>query len=137
MTSKKGYTLLELLVVIALFSLVLSIALPRGNLYAAYLEKTELRELKSDLLYCRNKAIVENRIYVVYFSRNDCYQIRLNSQVIKRKELKTLNVSGLKEIRYTATGVPTQAGSLDVSGKRKNYTITISPITGGIRINEE
>lgn len=136
MTSKKGYTLLELLVVIALFSLVLSIALPKGNLYAAYLEKTELKELKSDLLYSRNKAIVDNRVYIVYFSSKDCYQIKLNNQVIKRKELKTLNVSGLKEIRFTAAGVPTQAGSLNVSGKRKNYKITISPITGGIRIHE-
>ena len=64
--SEYGYTLVELLVVIALFAIVLSIGIPSTKIIFNTREKKELMEFKRDIIFARNSAVVENCNYILY-----------------------------------------------------------------------
>ena len=54
--SKKGFTLIELIVVIAIISIILGMAAPSSNVIRKSKEKSELKELKRDIEYARDNA---------------------------------------------------------------------------------
>lgn len=63
MTARKGYTLIEILIVLALFfQFFLSLGLPNTKFYGRIREKQEIDEFRKDLLFSRNRAIIESKI---------------------------------------------------------------------------
>lgn len=143
MTAKKGYTLIEILIVIALFSILLFICFPSLNLFQDIREKQEISEFKKDLLFARNSAIVENKRYMVYFNYNgNAYTIKKgeNSPSIKNKTFNHgLQLNGGKEVVgsfvFTPSGTTDSGGTIYIDTIRnKSYIITLTPATGRIEI---
>ncbi len=145
MRKNSGYTLIELLIVIALFSTILSIVIPKLGFFKNLMEKQEIAELKKDLLFARNSAIVENRYYTVYFNHNEnFYTIKTSesSSVIKSKTLG----QGLKldennlvgNFTFTSSGATANSNTLYINArKNKRYVISLTPATGRIEIKIE
>ena len=145
MTEKKGYTLIELLIVIALFSIVFAIALPNMSLFKAMREKQEINEFRKDLLFARNSAIVENRSYSVYFyiDRNT-YSIKESERDIAIKTKTFSNGLKLNEddivgsFTFTPSGATGNSGTVYIDTIRNSrYKITLTPATGRIEVKLE
>ena len=144
MTAKKGYTLIEILMVIALFSIILSLAIPNMGFYKDILEKQEISELKKDLLYARNLAIVDNKTYTVYFKKDEnSYFIKAkdSDSIIKNKTfsngLKLDNKDVLGSFIFNPTGAAGNSNTLIIKTSRhKRYEIKLSPVTSRIAVVE-
>ncbi len=138
MTVKRAYTLIEILIVLALLSIIMAIAVPSFGIINSIKEKQEFNELKKDLISSRNKAIVENCPYEFKIDINtNKYEIyrKDNLGLIKSKKLE----SGLKFIRtvesttnlviFSPSGSPSRAGSFVVkkrNGDRYRFAVVVT-----------
>lgn len=144
MTSRRAYTLIELLIVLALLSLMGAIAIPNLGIINNFKEKQEFNELKRDLLYSKNKAITENCHYEINID------IKLNNYEIidrgtnTRIKIKPLQ-SGLKfiqakdtttnTIKFSPTGAPSISGTFVIQRRNEDrYKFSIVPVTGKLNI---
>lgn len=144
-TSSKGYTLIEVLMVIALLSILLAIAIPNMGFYRRIGENQEIRELKKDMLFARNRAIAENRIYFVHFVPSiNSYEIRREAfgPIVKSKTLgKGLLIEDReigRPIGFTPNGTTIDSGTIYIKSSRgQRYVLTVTPATGRIGIRLE
>lgn len=140
MAARKGYTLIEILIVLALFSILLYIAVPNTKFYGRIREKQEIAEFRKDLLFARNKAIIESKNYIVYFYNDEnCYRIKTseNGPVIKKKEfqygLKLENTNLVPYFIFKPTGATANANTLYLKNNRnQRYKVSLTPATGRI-----
>lgn len=144
MTDKKGYTIVEVLMVIAMLSLVLSIAIPSSKIIDSFYEKKELMEFKNHIVTARNDAILENSTHILYLD------IATNSyKIIKIQELKSITVVNItlekgivlknnnlnNSVKFYSNGTPSLAGTiLLTNSKKEKIEITISPATGKVHL---
>ena len=67
--SSKGFTIIEMMIVIAIIGVILTVAAPNFN---AYRQNTNLKEaardISSDISLYRQRAVTENRGYKITFS---------------------------------------------------------------------
>lgn len=139
-----GYTLIELIVVIALIGIVLSVAVPSFEIILRTSEKKELMEFKRDLIFARNSAVMERQTYfIVLDNEKNLYRIerpiKEGQNIIKMKKfvngivLKTNNLDD--NIAFYPTGSPDKAGTIQLSNKKgERIDITITPATGKVNI---
>lgn len=145
----KGYTLIELVVVLALFSILFSIAIPNLRALSNYEEMQELREFRRNILYARNQAIVTGEIHIMNFDyTRNFYNITVNSKPIQsyyfKKGIKLSKYSsiktddlGAKEFVFGRNGVPTVSGTVYLSLKNgEEFQITVTPATGKVSLKE-
>lgn len=144
MTSRGAYTLIELLIVLALFSLIIAIAVPNLGIINNLKEKQEFNELKRDLLYIRNKAITENGHYEINIDiKKNKYElgIKSNKSSVKSKTFK----SGLKFVQakettanqlvFSPSGAPSQSGTFVIMKKNGDrYRFSIVSVSGKLNI---
>jgi type II secretion system protein H len=75
-SGKRGFTLIELMVTIAVFGILAAIAIPN---FQTYMQQRRLngaaRQVMSDLMAARMKAVNENRGVRVFFFSNHQYRI--------------------------------------------------------------
>lgn len=149
MTKKKGYTLIELIVVLALFSILLIISIPNISLLISYREYNEIKNFEKDLKYSRAKALVENTpVEFKIDVPNNKYKIIQKNKIIKEYNFKNgvkLNyitissskqTSGESSIVFKTTGAPSTAGTINFSTKNYGiYNVTIEVATGRINIH--
>ncbi len=142
-SSKFGYTLLELIVVLALFAIVLSVAIPSVRIIFNTQEKKELMEFKRDIIFARNSAVVENGLYILNVSKKDnSYQIvKKDKRTVVIKEVKfskgirIVNNNFDSSISFLSTGAPNKGGTIKLSNKKNhNIELTILPATGKVNL---
>ena len=140
---KHGYTLLELIVVIALFAVILSISFPGIKSIIISMEKRELMELKRDIVYARNSAIVENLNYSFMVNKGkNTYSITRQekvSKIIKKVKLengiKIVSNNFGNSLTFTPSGAPAGGGTLELTNKKgQSIEISITPATGKVNI---
>ena len=142
MTAKKGYTLIEILIVIALFAILFSISFPSTNFYRTMMERQEIAEFRKDLLYARNMAIIDNRSYYVNFTMVDnSYSVDIGmSKTIKKKAFGhglKLN-SGAEPFIFLPSGASDNASTIYINTNRNTrYRISLTPATSRIEIKLE
>lgn len=128
--------------VIALLSILFSIAIPNFRLFTTMMQKQEINEFKKDLLFARNSAILENRSYMVYFFNDkNTYTIKNGEQeaAIKTKIFNhglKLNVDQtVGSFVFTPSGAPGNSNTIyiNTSGS-KTYRVTLTPATGRVEI---
>lgn len=142
-STKYGYTLLELLVVVALITIVLSVGIPSLQIIFNTKEKKELMEFKRDIIFARNSAVVENKIFILSLdNENNCYRIlKADKITIIVKDVKFSNGIIMKQnnfnnlIKFLPTGAPSDAGTISMTNRKKQkIEITITPATGKISL---
>lgn len=141
--TRYGYTLLELLVVVALIAIVLSVGIPSLQIIFNTKEKKELMEFKRDIIFARNSAVVENKIYVLYLDNaNNSYKIsKVDKKTAIVKDIQLSNGIKMKgnnfnsSISFLPTGAPSNAGTILLTNRKKQkIEITITPATGKINL---
>ena len=142
MRRHKGYTMIEIIVVLALFSLLFSIVKPNFNLLSSTKERQELRVFKRDILYARNQAIVKGKQY--YFKLNydeNGYMMYSSDGVEKRYKfqygLSLVNNPEMIEIVFSRSGAPSKSGTISLrTHNNKKYYLSVTPVTGKITLSE-
>ncbi len=139
--NNKGYTLMELILVVALFSVFFLIAIPNSSIVNIYQENIELKMIQKDLRQARSKAVVDNTSIFAYFypSMNE-YEIKSGEEVIKRKKLKRIKITHFNSDRYTFNNDGRIGGSGTVSILRTNgdlYYLSVGVNTTTINLHKE
>ena len=141
----KGITLLEIIIVVSIVSVLLVITIFNGIVIVRAKERNELKEFKNDIIYARDRSIIESKSYYVDINPNkNMYSIRtsgnISSKTIKRKELcegikiQSTNISG-NEVVFYSSGAPKFAGTIYMEDSRgQKIKLTVSPATGKINI---
>ncbi len=141
--SKFGYTLVELLVVLALFAIVLSIGMPNIKVIFKTRERVELSQFKRDIVFARNSAIVENCNYTLYlYPGENRYQIiKISKNITTIKDITLSNGVLIKgnnfnnSVSFSPTGAPNKAGTIFLTNKKnQNIEITIEVATGKVNL---
>lgn len=141
--NKYGYTLVELLVVLALIGIVLSIAIPSINLIFVNFEKKELMEFKRDMNFARNRALMENGVYTIRIDipGNKYYILEESDKksVVKEKEFSNgirFTVNNLDHsISFYPTGSTSKVGTIRLTNKKdQDIEITITMATGKVNL---
>ncbi|WP_018249923.1 pilus assembly FimT family protein [Orenia marismortui] len=92
LTKINGFTLIEVMIVIAIISILVSISYPKINNYVNYFTlTTELNQLISDLQWARQQSIVSKIKHgIIFYPIESKYQIvkdKINCKVIKEVSL--------------------------------------------------
>lgn len=143
---KLGYTLLELILVLALFAIILSIAVPSSKIIFDAREKDELKTFRRDILFARNSAVVENCFYILVLDeKNNGYTIKREGKIPNKQEsVKVvkfqygieLNKNHEKtDIVFNSTGAPSNSTTIKLSNRKKEkIEISITPATGSVNL---
>lgn len=146
MNERKGYTLIELITVLALISILFMVSIPNSYILVRHREYNEIKQFEKDLKFARAKAMVENSPveFMVDVQQNK-YKIVQNNKVIKEYifkngvQLQSITISDNKSsqnwssIVFKTTGAPSSAGTINFNTKNfGNYSITIEVATGRI-----
>lgn len=142
---RKGFTLVELLVVLMIFSLVLAIGQPVfSSALSSAKGRGAIRELINDLRYAQQMAVGTGETHYIAFDREqDLYLLKIvgsHTEVLKVVRLEDkLDILGTSfpsdSFHFTSLGAPSRGGTINVKDMRDRlYTITILPATGRVKV---
>jgi len=144
MNNRKAYTLIEVLLVVALLSIITGLAFPNTRTYLRIKEKKELDEFRKDILFARNKAIIESKNCFIYFNFEDNQYIIKHSEEslpIKTKKFPSgIELSGKKNVLYfefNCNGSTNKSGTIYLTTKfNDTYSISLTPATGRLTMEK-
>lgn len=142
MKNKNAYTLIEIIVTLAILGIVLAMALPNIGYFKAIREAQEIKELKRDILFARNKAILDGKEYGIQIRKDDnSYIVHRGLEIIKIKHFehgtKISNRGGAPKILFKANGTTVVQGSIYFLNRlEEEYQLTISLIACKIDIKK-
>lgn len=145
MSEKNGFTLLELLIVLSIWSIITTLSVP---ILFNQLEKIEeeqfLETFKHDVLYIQylSTSAIDRRIQIRVNNNN--YEIidgsiKKSSPIIKRYFPKDWEVDmrTIKRISFNENGTIRYAGTISIKTKRANYFVVFPPGKGRCYIVEQ
>ena len=140
----KGYTLIELMVVVVIISLLLALSL-NGLDYLIQWNKlnTAAAILSSELKNTQSRAFYEGVYYKLQFWPTlDRYRIYKQSELIEDIQLKDVDLFNTNftdnNIYFYPSGVPGQGGTVTLKNKKgKVLYVIMTPVTARIRISPE
>lgn len=159
----KGFTLIEVIMVIVIIGILVSVAIPRFNSFYAVKFSGAIKKVVSDIRYVQSLAISRhetcrivfdslNNTYSVYLANNSLaidpftrgsLQINFNtSPQYNGIDITSVNFGGTNTLRFTWEGVPQDGngtnlsadGSVGFSYQGNISTIYITPNTGKVRV---
>lgn len=140
----KGFTLIEVILVVSILSFLLSIPVLNTNYLLKFVERKEINELKEDIYYARNRAIVESKIYSVdiLVDKNSyaIYTYDTYRKLIKSKKLKgnlKIKYTTIKndELMFGYLGIPIETGTIVLINNRgEEIKIAVTPVTAKINV---
>lgn len=140
----KGFTLIELVIVIAIISILSAFALLNSKNFNTYLEKQELKSIIININQTKNFALSSRERQSVTFNERT-YTSSIKNEEFELKKIEFLQgESNTKEFIFTENGRPAMndsnnptAGTIAFKGKEKTYLLKLRPVTGKIGIEEK
>lgn len=147
---KRGFTLLELITVLAIMSIFMAAGVFKFNLIHRFKAKNEIESMVNDINYAKMKALSTGRPYKLILTKNS-YSIRQldseNNGEIIYKELDYLDIgfdeyNFSKTITYTASGGVNNPGTIylrinDDYDMDQVYKLVITVAGGHSRIEKD
>jgi len=124
MFKEKGFTLVEVMIVIAIIGILASLSFPKFKGYFDYLELiTATNHLVLDLQWARQQSIIKKVKYgVIFYQATNKYQIvkdKVSKEIIKEVDLKGSKVK-FGEITFSSS-----------AGEKEVFFKTLGNIDGG------
>lgn len=145
LNSNKGFSLTELMVVVAIIGIMALIAVPAFNHYSVNANlRTAARDMVSDIMEMREKAIAENRQYMIEFTMaSNQYSLNRGTYTgtpwtaVQTKSLSSIsndiriaNIGlggGSNRIFFQTRGFSSPAGSITLSNRYgSTATVTVN-----------
>lgn len=127
-----GFTLLEMIVVLAILGLALGIVVARGPMHSARLDaEVTARDLTGALRLARGRAIAENRPVAVALAANF---YRIDGSAAHRVPAD-VTLSGNAAIGFAPDG-SSSGGTIAVQGPTEQLTIVVDWLTGRVRAQQ-
>lgn len=135
----RGFSLLELIMVMAIMAILLSVGIFKANPLETYKAKNQIKELALNIDYVRNfsqRTGTRSSLLI----NNEGYSFDLGGEKNEIKFSKLLEVyeKNLDKITFTELGKPAFPKESNTSGhiifkiKDKFYKITVVPVTGKV-----
>lgn len=141
MKNRAGFTLIEIVLVLVLIGILLSIVMPNIGYFKTLHEKLEMREFRRDILWARNKAIIESRDYIVHFYHGEnYYRIRAGAVISVKKKcfnsgIRLYKGNNLQKLTFKPDGTVSNAGSIRFFDRKDNeFHLSITPVRGLVNI---
>ena len=135
-----GFTMIELIIVLALLGILATISIPRFD-HSSYYLRTQAKTLCSEIRDVRVLRMTEGEDYKISLN-HDYYQVSKGTKLIKKVNLKP-NYKlyyNFSEIKFSYhTGAPTKGDTITLRNtKTKTYMeITIVPASGRVLLKDE
>jgi len=136
---KKGFSLIELVVIMSIFAIGISIAIPSfTNIGRKNVVKMNARKIKDSLFRSRMKAVELNESVVFEVDeKNNSYfvKIKKTNKIIEEYQFEDVNISINipSDITWNSKGNTSDACTINVVGNNSKYNIIISSV-GNVRI---
>ncbi|WP_138159737.1 pilus assembly FimT family protein [Peptoniphilus catoniae] len=134
---KKGFTLIELVVSIAILASLMTIGLYNHKTSGEYRAKKDLEKIVRDIKYTRNLAM-SKRKRARFFLSQDYYEISCGDYEERFDYSKDLILksNGLINLEFTKNGISSKDTSQTIYFKISNklYEITVEPVTGKVNL---
>lgn len=138
MKKTKGFTLIELILTIAILGLLVGVGALRYDFLTNYQEKIEIESVLRTINEARNASITSGYVHTVTFAKDEnMVQVNREGEVVERLNLKKLQIKKLESFRFSTTGAPSKAGTYYIHGNKKEYIITIEIATGKVNLIEK
>lgn len=134
MKRTKGFTLIEVIIVISLLSIILGIGMIKFDFSRSYIERLEVNTVVNTLNYARNNSISTGENHRVTVQGKTIYI--LSSIENQEIHLENIKLNNSETVIFTSTGAPKEANTLIFKGK-KEYKITIGVATGKVNLSEK
>ena len=136
MRNNNGFTLIEMVVTIAVISIVLAVAIPKFDLDFGYMDKMA-SEFVMDVRYIQTEHMkVANSDYEIKIYKNsNTYDVRQNLDVekaVRFKDRYSIMYNNGDTIGFTYEGIPLNAGTFTITDTKtlKTKKVSIVPGTG-------
>lgn len=144
MKTYKGFTLIELVITLAITMILLSIGMINFNVRDKIEAREQIKSLALDIKFLKNYAQVNNCKTSVTIE-DDGYKMVFGdkSKAVKFNKLVKLKKTNVRNINFTSGGKPSyfdnknSAGTIIYSiGDKKSIKITVEPVTGKVNYYE-
>lgn len=123
---KRGFTLIELVAVLAIISIVSAIAITRFNIIDNFKANIELQTLINDCDFAKMKAISTGEEYILSFGKHNYYIVGASTSSAKapiKRNLDNIYFSyhnmPRSEIRFTKSGTVSYGGTIKIKEEDK------------------
>lgn len=149
----KGFTLIEILIVVIILAIAAAIAIPRMGSAGAMQMRAAADMIAADLEYAKSMATSRQADYTVIFNTSaESYQIEDASGVINHPvkvgsqfiinfsadsrldevDITNVNFNSTSQVQFDRLGSPDNAGTITLQAGGVSATITVEAVTGYI-----
>lgn len=142
MNNRNGFTIIELVAIIAVIGILMAISLPRLGAIGKSTARTTSRQLVADIRYVRRLAITGAKNHIVRFypagGPYDEYKFFrkdgvLEEQVDEPRQIpEQISCTGTEELTFNPFGYASGSGLISISADGDQYDVNVVAATGRV-----